>query len=144
MHLWTRSNTSYFSKPGSKSCAGGFYFLGDKPKHQPRNPLNIETAPLNDTKPNSPVHGLAKIMSNIMSAAMEAKVGAVFLVTRDTCSMQVTLKELGHPQSPIPLKVDNTTAVGFASRRIYHKRSKAINTRFHWMCDQVKQDQFAV
>ena len=83
-------------------------------------------------------------MPNIMSSAMEAEVGAAFLVARDACPMRVTLEELGHPQTPTPLKVDNTTAVGFANGRIRHKRSKAIDMRFHWIRDRVNQDQFAV
>ena len=144
MHLWTSSDASYLSEPNSKSRAGGFYFLGDKPQYQSKDALTTETAPLNTPTPNGPVHVLAKIMSNIMSSAMEAEVGAAFLVARDACPIRVTLEELGHPQTPTPLKVDNTTAVGFANGRIRHKRSKAIDMRFHWICDRVNQDQFAV
>ena len=82
MHLWTSSDALYLSEPNSKSQAGGFFFLSNRPKHQPKDSFTTETAPSNTPKPNGPVHVLAKIMSNIMSSAMEAEVGAAFLVSR--------------------------------------------------------------
>ena len=104
----------------------------------------METTPHNKPKPNGPVHVLAKVMTNIMSSAMEAEVGASYLAARDACPIRMTLEEMGHPQSPTPMMVDNSTAVGFANGRIKHKRSKAINMRFHWIRDRVHQGKFVI
>ena len=79
-----------------------------------------------------------------MSSAMKAEVGASFLTAQEACPICITLEEMGHPQSPTPIQVDNTTAAGFANGRIKHKRSKAIKMRFHWICDRVNQKQFAI
>ena len=79
-----------------------------------------------------------------MSSAMEAEIGASFTAACEACPIRVTLKEMGHTQSATPIQVDNSTAVGFANRQIKHKRSKAINMRFHWVWDQVRQGQFAI
>jgi hypothetical protein len=37
---------------------------------------------------------------------------------------------------------DNTTAIGLANDNIKMKRSKAIDMRFHWIRDRVRQNQF--
>ena len=79
-----------------------------------------------------------------MSSAMEAEIGASIMASREACPIRVTLDEMGHNQSPTPLKVDNSTAVGFANGQIKHKRSKAIDMRFHWVRDRVRQGQFAI
>ena len=74
-----------------------------------------------------------------MSYAMEAEIGASFMAAREACPIRVTLNEMGHTQSPTPLKVDNSIEVGFANGQIKHKRSKAIDMRFHWVRDRVRQ-----
>ena len=56
----------------------------------------------------------------------------------------MVLNELGHPQPATPIQVDNTTAVGFANNRIKQKATKALDMRFHWIRDRVKQNQFVI
>ena len=58
--------------------------------------------------------------------------------------MRQCLIELGHPQPPTPLKTDNSTATGILTGTIKQKRSKAIDMRFYWLKDRVKQRQFDV
>jgi hypothetical protein len=66
---------------------------------------------------------------------MNAKEGAV---------LRTTLEELGHPQPPIPMKTDNTTATGYSNSTIKQKRTTAMDLRFYWIKDRVKQGQFNV
>ena len=94
------------------------FFLSDAQKHQPTNRLHLNAMLFNKPTPNAPIHVLAKIMSNVMSSAMEAEIGASFLNAQDACPLCVTLEEMVHPQQPTPVQVDNTTAVGFANGRI--------------------------
>ena len=70
-------------------------------------------------------------MSNVMSSAAEAEIGATFLNSQETVPIRTTLAELGHPQPPTPIHVDNSTAAGFANNTIKQKRSQAIDMRFY-------------
>ena len=79
-----------------------------------------------------------------MSSEMEAEVGGVFLTAREACPIRFALKEMGHPQPSTPIKVDNTAAVTFPNKSMKLKRSKAIDMRFHWVRDRVRQGQFFV
>jgi hypothetical protein len=54
------------------------------------------------------------------------------------------LEELGHNQPPTPLETDNTTATGNINGTIEQKRTKAMDMRFYWIKDQVKQGQFKI
>ena len=44
--------------------------------------------------------------------------------------------ELGHPQPPTPIHVDNTTAVGIINHTIKRQRSRAMEIRCFWLLDQ--------
>eukprot|EP00957_Ditylum_brightwellii_P138297 10541055-Ditylum_brightwellii.AAC.1 len=51
---------------------------------------------------------------------------------------------MGHPQPPTPIQVDNAVAHGIVNNNIRQRKSKAIDMRFYWVQDQVKQKQFIV
>ena len=51
---------------------------------------------------------------------------------------------MGHPQPLTPVQVENSTAVGFCNDKIKHRCSKAIDMRFHWVKDRVKQGQVVI
>jgi hypothetical protein len=56
----------------------------------------------------------------------------------------VTLTELVHIQPATPLRTDNSTAFGILNETIKQKRSKAMDMRYHWLTDRVRQTQFDV
>lgn len=89
------SDAAYLVAPESRSRAGGFHFLGDKSKNQFNGPILV----------------LAKIRKNVMSSAAEAKVGAMFLNTREAIPIRKCLINMGHPQPPTPLTTDNNTVI---------------------------------
>ena len=108
MILHVASDVSYLCKERACSRARGHFFLanrlvenGDKPPTLPTN--------------NGAIHTLCQIIKTVMSSAEEAKIGATFLNAKDALPIRTTLEELGHPQPPTPMQVDNTTAVGFAN-----------------------------
>jgi hypothetical protein len=39
---------------------------------------------------------------------------------------------------------DNTSAIGIATDSVKQKRSKAVDMRFHWIRDRVRQAQFTI
>jgi hypothetical protein len=51
---------------------------------------------------------------------------------------------LSPPQPPTIIMCDNTCAIGIATDSIKQKRSKAIDMRFHWVRDRVRQGQFII
>jgi hypothetical protein len=50
--------------------------------------------------------------------------------------------KLGHKQPPMPLRTYNSTASGILNETIKQKRSKAMDMRYHWLTDRVRQKQF--
>jgi predicted transposase YdaD len=42
------------------------------------------------------------------------------------------------------LETDNTTATGYSNGKIKQKRTRAMDMRFYWVKDRVKQGQFHV
>jgi hypothetical protein len=132
MILHVHSDGSYLSAPKARSRAGGHFFLSD---------AQLDPA---KCKPNGPIHITAKILRNVMASAAEAEIGASYVNGQEAIPIRNTLEELGHPQPPTPMQVDNTTAVGFANNTIKQKRSKAIDMRFYWIQDRTKQGQFHI
>jgi len=57
---------------------------------------------------------------------------------------RTTLEDMGHPQPATPIQADNACAVGLANGTVKQKRSKAIDMRFYWVRDQVKQGHFVI
>ena len=54
------------------------------------------------------------------------------------------LSDLGYPQPPTLLRMDNTVALGLASGTMNAKRSKSMDMRFFWLVDRVEQQTAAV
>jgi hypothetical protein len=44
----------------------------------------------------------------------------------------------------MPLRMDNSTACGILNETIKQKGSKAMDIRYHWLMDRVRQKQFDI
>ena len=75
---------------------------------------------------------------------METEVAATFYNAKEALPFRVTLAEMGHPQPPTLMEVDNETAIGFLKSTMNQKSSKSIDMRFYWVRDRVKQNQFFI
>ena len=91
---------------------------------------------------NGSIAIIAKIIKNAMASAAEA--GASHVNEKLAVPMRETLKELGHPQPPTPMKTDGATANGIINGTVKQQRSKAIDMRFCWLKDRVQQGQFRI
>lgn len=101
--------------------------------------------PADITKPNGPIHIESRIMKNVMAAASEAEIGALFHNGQEAAHIRQVLKELGREQTqPTRMTTDNSTADGFANKRTKIRRSKAMDMRFYWIQDRVAQGQFRI
>ena len=137
MILHIHSDGSYLSAPYTRSRAAGHFFLTSAP-------INKSTP--NDPPPpsNGPVHTVCKTLRNVMASATECELGSLFYNCQEAVPLRHALIEMGHPQPPTPVKIDNTTAVGIVSSSIRQKRSKAMDMRFHWVQDRQQQGQFLI
>ena len=100
MILKLHSDSSYLNAVGARSRQGGHLYLGNK----------FDPDILNGT-----VLNLAAIMKMVLSSTAKAEFGALFHNTKEATPLHTTLEELGHPQPPTPVLVDNSTVVGLAN-----------------------------
>ncbi len=136
MILHIHSDASYLSEAEARSRAGGFFYLSNE-----FNPSD-KSAPM--PKLNGAIHIVSTILQNVMASATEAEVGALFHNAQDACMLRNTLEFLGYKQPPTPIQTDNSCAEGIVNDTVKQKRSKAIDMRFYWVRDRVRQNQFTI
>jgi hypothetical protein len=132
MVLHIDSDASYLSEPKSRSRAGGYHYLSNHPQPNTTPPLN------------GAFHVVSNIMRNVLASATEAEVGALFHNAQDGAMFRTTLEEMGYPQPPTPIKTDNAAAEGIINDKVKQRRSKAIDMRFYWVRDRVRQGHFRI
>jgi hypothetical protein len=130
MILHIHSDASYLSVSKAPSRLGGLFFFGNKSPKQ-------ETL-------NGSILNVAAVIKNVVASAAESEVGVCFHNAQSGAPFRVTLTELGHTQPLTPLRADNSTAFGILNKAIKQKRSKAMDMRYHWLTDRVRQKQFDV
>jgi hypothetical protein len=136
MILHVHSDASYLSESHARSRSGGYFFLSSK---------STLMSPTDPPPPfNGPVHTPCSIMRVVLSSATEAELGALFYNAKDAAWLRTSLAELGYPQPPTPIQTDNACAAGILNETVKQRRSKAIDMRFYWLRDRVKQNQFIV
>ena len=138
MILHVHSDASYLSVHGARSRVGGFFFLSQTP------PPTGYTATSPTAPTNGPIHVNSIIMQNVMSSAAEAELGALFHNAKDATMLRHILQAMGHPQPATPIQTDNACADGIANNTVKQKRSRAMDMRFYWVCDRVRQGHFYI
>ena len=71
----------------------------------------------------------------MVTSAAEAETHGVYHNARVAIPLMHLLIEMGHPQLPVLIKTYNSTATGFVNGNIQLKRSKAWDTKLHWLRD---------
>jgi hypothetical protein len=135
MILYIDSDASYLSETKARSTVGGYLYLSNT------------TSSATPTLPNNgPIEVLAQILKEVVSSAAEAELGGLFYNGKLACPIRHALEEMGHPQptTGTPIKTDNSTATGIANESIKQKRSKAMDMRYYWIRDRVRQNQFYI
>ena len=79
-----------------------------------------------------------------MASAAKAEYGTIFVNTQTAVPIRTTLSEMGWKQGPTATQVENSTAVGIATKEFRQKKSKAMDMRFYWIKDRIEQGQFRV
>ena len=81
-------------------------------------------------------------MKIVAASAAKAELGALFVNAKDARVIHLILSELGHPQPPTQIHIDNTTAVGLVNSAIKRQRSQSTEMRYFWLLDQALQKYF--
>jgi len=134
MVLYDHCDASYHSESKARSRASGFFWLSTHP-----DKLDGLTAPLNGA-----LHVLTGIMRNVLSSVSEAETGAAFINAQTAVPIRQTLHEMGWPQPATLITTDNSVARGILNGTVKQKRSKAIDMRFYWLQDRIKDGQFII
>jgi len=130
MILNIHSDASYLSATKARSRAGGYFFLGSIP--QDGKPIKL----------NGAIHITCTILKLVAASAAEAELGALFLNAQQAKIIRLMLEELGHPQPPTPIHIDNTTTVGIVNNTIKRQKSRAMEMRYFWLLCQEAQKNF--
>ena len=85
---------------------------------------------------------VSQIIKAVVSYAVEAKLGALFVNCREAIPARHALKIMGHKQPPTPVQTDNTTALGVFNKNIASKRLKSMDMKLHWLRCRIAQKQF--
>eukprot|EP00804_Cyclotella_cryptica_P002036 CCRYP_007428-RA/>CCRYP_007428-RA protein AED:0.34 eAED:0.34 QI:0/0/0/1/0/0/4/0/371 len=121
MILRVHSNASYLSAKDVKSRAAGIFFRGSFP--QDNQPIQL----------NGTITVLCTTQKFITASAAKAELGALFLNAKEAKIRR--LEELGHPQPPTPIHVDNSTTVGIVNNTIKRQKSQSMEMRYFWLLD---------
>jgi hypothetical protein len=130
MILHIHSDASYLSVSRARIILGGLFYCGNKPPQA--------------DKLNGSILNASSVIKNIVASAAESEVGACFQNAQSGAPLRVTLTELGHQQPATPLITDNSTTFGILNETIKQKHSKAMDMRYHWITDRVRQKQLNV
>ena len=91
---------------------------------------------------NGPIHALAKAIKAAMASAMEAEMKALFMNAQLLVEYRQTLEDMGHPQPPTRIRIDNKSAHGALTGIMKQKRTKSADMNANWAKDRVEQGQF--
>ncbi len=84
------------------------------------------------------------MISCVVASVAEAELAGGFQAAQAAVQLRRILHDLGYPQPPTLLRMDNTVALGLAQGSLNAKRSKSMDMRLFWLVDRVKQKQFIV
>ena len=91
---------------------------------------------------NGAVITIAQIIKFAMTSAAKAELASLFLTAKKCATLRQTLLEIGWPQQPTPIQVDNTTVVGVVNNNIVPKQLKSMDMRLWWSRCRTNQKQF--
>ena len=131
MILNVHSDASYLMATKARSQGGSYCFLGKLPADN--EPIWL----------NGAVHIACTVLKLVAASASEVELGALFHNAQEAKVMRLILTELGHPQPPTLIHINNTTTVGIVNNTIKRQKSWAMEIRYFWLLDHKAQSQFS-
>jgi hypothetical protein len=131
MILAVHSDAGYCNEKKSWSQAGGHFFLSNNNEFPPSNGAILT---------------ITTIIIAVMSLAVEAELGALYLNAKEAAYLQQILAKMGHPQPRTPIQTNNLTAEEVINHKIQPKQTKAMamDMRFNWLRNSEAQGQFQI
>ena len=78
---------------------------------------------------------IVSILKLIAASAAEAELAALFHNSQSVQKLQMSLNEMGWPQTATDIICYNPTADSFANSTIKHKCSQVMNMKYFWIID---------
>ena len=88
---------------------------------------------------NGPIHTECRILKHVGVSAAKSEVGRLLHNGKTAVPLRITLHELGFTQPPTSIKTDNAVSNGIVTATVRQKKSKAMDMRFYWIKDRLKQ-----
>ena len=82
---------------------------------------------------NGPIHTECKAIRTVIASSAEAKTAGVFGNSQIAIPICRVLEASNHPQPPVPIKTNNSTAYSFVNANICQKRSKTWDMWYNWL-----------
>ena len=130
MQLSIVSDVSYASEADASSIAGGVFSLR------------------NAEDPIGECQAVTEVRSDKIKIVCPSVVDGEYIAIfkngiRGLYHIQI-LEALGWPQKTVRIETDNECAVGIANNKMLIKKTRTINTKFHWTRQQVEEGRYAV
>ena len=88
---------------------------------------------------NGPISWQSKLQTVVATSSMEAEYMGAYYAVQDCCWIKGVMNELGfNSNDPTPFYLDSKSAIDLAKNPIYHKRSKHIHIKYHWLRQKVE------
>jgi hypothetical protein len=88
----------------------------------------------------APISWCSKLQSTVAISSMEAEYMAAFFAVQEVVWLKGVLSEMDLEYGqPVPLLIDNQSAIRLGRNPMYHKRSKHIEIKWHWLREKVSE-----
>ena len=104
------SDATYLVAPKARSRVAGYYHLTSNPKTTTNPRLN------------GAIHVECKTLRHVVSSVVKEEVRGWGHNSQIAIPIRTLLHALNHPQTPPPVKTDNSKPIGFIYDNIYQKR----------------------
>ena len=132
MQLTVDSDDSFLVLPKARSRVEGYFRLLDPPlatrKYKYNEAILIECITI----------------CNVVTSAAEAETHDVYHDIKVSVPLRHILIEMRHPQIPVSIKTDNSTATGFVNGSIQLKKSKVWDINLPWLRDSHSKQCFDI
>ena len=82
---------------------------------------------------NGSVLTLSQIVKFVVSSALEAELGSLFIISQEMVEMKNTLEEIKWPHTKSPIQAENSAAAGVINNTIVPSKLKTIKRHLHWL-----------
>jgi hypothetical protein len=91
-----------------------------------------------------PISWKAKKQSLTSISSMESEFYTATLATLEAIWLRAFLSDIGYPNPPIPLYIDNASCEAFICNDVTHARTKHIDMKFHFVRQTLQNNEISL